>query len=162
MADGYFICPHCGAEVPAGAAACPQCGSDEETGWSEAASYQNLLLYEEEPDDEPPPSFPWTTLFMATVALGLVAALLVSRSVWGLYLFGFLLIVIAVAYYLRNVRPQSRSAREQELYADLLRKARGDASLVERWIAYERRRNPDAEWVELMQDARYRWERDNR
>jgi len=30
-------CPHCGAEVPAGARACPECGSDETTGWSDEA-----------------------------------------------------------------------------------------------------------------------------
>jgi len=35
--DDHFICPHCGAEVKAGARACPECGSDAETGWSEDA-----------------------------------------------------------------------------------------------------------------------------
>ena len=40
-------CPHCGAEVPAGARACPECGSDEQTGWSEAAQTEGLNL----PDD---------------------------------------------------------------------------------------------------------------
>jgi hypothetical protein len=33
----YFVCPHCGAEVPSGARACPECGSDERTGWSQDA-----------------------------------------------------------------------------------------------------------------------------
>jgi predicted RNA-binding Zn-ribbon protein involved in translation (DUF1610 family) len=33
----YFVCPHCGAEVRAGARACPECGSDEQTGWAEDA-----------------------------------------------------------------------------------------------------------------------------
>ncbi len=33
----YFVCPHCGAQVRAGARACPECGSDESTGWSEDA-----------------------------------------------------------------------------------------------------------------------------
>jgi hypothetical protein len=33
----YFVCPHCGAEVRAGARACPECGSDEATGWAEDA-----------------------------------------------------------------------------------------------------------------------------
>jgi len=29
-----FVCPHCGAEVRAGASSCPECGSDESTGWA--------------------------------------------------------------------------------------------------------------------------------
>jgi RNA polymerase subunit RPABC4/transcription elongation factor Spt4 len=33
----YFVCPHCGAEVEAGARACPECGADERTGWAEDA-----------------------------------------------------------------------------------------------------------------------------
>lgn len=33
----FFVCPHCGADVPAGATACRECGSDDETGWSEGA-----------------------------------------------------------------------------------------------------------------------------
>ncbi len=31
----YFVCRHCGADVPADAAVCRECGSDDETGWSE-------------------------------------------------------------------------------------------------------------------------------
>ncbi len=38
-----FLCPNCGAMVPANAKACPECGSDEETGWSEAACYLHLF-----------------------------------------------------------------------------------------------------------------------
>lgn len=41
-------CPHCGAELPAGARACPACGSDETTGWSDRAYEERLGL----PDDE--------------------------------------------------------------------------------------------------------------
>jgi uncharacterized membrane protein YvbJ len=41
------VCPHCGAEIPRGAKACPECGSDEKTGWSERARYDNLDLPEE-------------------------------------------------------------------------------------------------------------------
>ena len=53
MSD-YFICPNCGAEVPATARACPECGSDEETGWSEAADYAHLLPEDLDNDDLPP------------------------------------------------------------------------------------------------------------
>jgi hypothetical protein len=35
--DDFFVCPHCGADVPARARACPECGSDESTGWAEDA-----------------------------------------------------------------------------------------------------------------------------
>ncbi|MGB7767294.1 MAG: zinc-ribbon domain-containing protein [Verrucomicrobiia bacterium] len=38
------VCPHCGAEVPPGAKVCPECGSDDHTGWSEEARYDNLNL----------------------------------------------------------------------------------------------------------------------
>lgn len=44
------ICPQCGALVPPNAKACPECGSDEETGWSERATAQNLGLPDEEFD----------------------------------------------------------------------------------------------------------------
>ena len=40
------------AEVPPGAKACPECGSDEKTGWSEAAHYDNLDLPDENFDYE--------------------------------------------------------------------------------------------------------------
>jgi hypothetical protein len=35
--EDWFTCPHCGAEVPAGARSCPECGADETTGWAEDA-----------------------------------------------------------------------------------------------------------------------------
>jgi zinc ribbon protein len=41
------VCPHCGAEVPRNAKVCPECGSDEQTGWSDSASAENLGLPEE-------------------------------------------------------------------------------------------------------------------
>ncbi|HTS16547.1 MAG TPA: zinc-ribbon domain-containing protein [Verrucomicrobiae bacterium] len=39
MAGDGFICPNCGAEVPAKAKACPECGADEQTGWSDNTIY---------------------------------------------------------------------------------------------------------------------------
>ena len=39
MPDDEFICPNCGAEVPARAKACPECGADEKTGWSDKTIY---------------------------------------------------------------------------------------------------------------------------
>ena len=29
-----FVCPVCGAEVPAGSKSCPECGACEKSGWS--------------------------------------------------------------------------------------------------------------------------------
>lgn len=31
----HFVCPNCGADVPAKALACPECGADENAGWNE-------------------------------------------------------------------------------------------------------------------------------
>jgi len=47
--DDTFICPNCGAEVPAGAKACPECGSDEKTGWSENTIYDGTGI--EDPEE---------------------------------------------------------------------------------------------------------------
>jgi hypothetical protein len=46
------ICPNCGAELPPSARACPECGSDEKTGWSEQARYDDLDLPDEDFDYE--------------------------------------------------------------------------------------------------------------
>ena len=48
----YFSCPHCGADVPVGAAACRECGSDEETGWSEDAYGESLSTSEGYADED--------------------------------------------------------------------------------------------------------------
>ena len=42
--DDYFVCPHCGAEVRAGARSCPECGSDDQTGWAEDANAAGVDL----------------------------------------------------------------------------------------------------------------------
>jgi predicted nucleic acid-binding Zn ribbon protein len=44
-----FICPVCGAEVPAKAKACPECGSDEKTGWSDQTIYDGTGI--EDPNE---------------------------------------------------------------------------------------------------------------
>ena len=44
-----FICPACGAEVPANARACPECGSDEKTGWSDNTIYDGTGI--EDPEE---------------------------------------------------------------------------------------------------------------
>jgi len=47
--DEPFICPNCGAEVPATAKACPECGADEKTGWSDKTIYDGTDI--EDPDE---------------------------------------------------------------------------------------------------------------
>ena len=42
--DDYFVCPHCGAEVRAGARSCPECGSDDQTGWAEDSNAAGIDL----------------------------------------------------------------------------------------------------------------------
>jgi len=58
--------------------------------------------------------------------------------------------------------PKTRSRQEKKIYETLLLRAQGDSGMVERWISYERRRTPDADEVDLMEAALYRWQRDNR
>jgi hypothetical protein len=50
MHDDDFICPVCGAEVPARAKACPGCGADERTGWSDQTVYDGTDI--SDPDDD--------------------------------------------------------------------------------------------------------------
>jgi RNA polymerase subunit RPABC4/transcription elongation factor Spt4 len=49
MSRDDFICPVCGATVPAKARACPECGSDEKTGWSDNTIYDGTGV--EDPDE---------------------------------------------------------------------------------------------------------------
>ena len=49
MREEDFICPACGAEVPAKAKACPECGSDEKTGWSDNTIYDGTGI--EDPEE---------------------------------------------------------------------------------------------------------------
>ena len=49
MPRDEFICPVCGATVPAKARACPECGSDEKTGWSDNTIYDGTGI--EDPEE---------------------------------------------------------------------------------------------------------------
>jgi hypothetical protein len=160
MSD-YFICPHCGAEVPARALACPECGSDEETGWSENAAFGDLFPYDDEMETTPPTSASWTKYLLPILAALTLSAFLAYGLTWHI-LIPLVLLAAGTAYYLSQTGPQTPHSLEQQLYQSLLQKARGDEELVERLIEHERRRNPGADRLELLQDAIYRWERDNR
>ena len=51
---------------------------------------------------------------------------------------------------------------EDLLYQDLLRKVRFNGSIADRLIEYERKEDPQATRLKLIQNAIERWERDNR
>ncbi len=48
--DDSFICPVCGADVPAKTLACPECGADENTGWSDKTIYDGTGIVD--PDED--------------------------------------------------------------------------------------------------------------
>ena len=54
QADDYFICPSCGAQVPAGADFCRACGASDDLGWDEDGHWWDDELptgYSEDDDD---------------------------------------------------------------------------------------------------------------
>jgi uncharacterized membrane protein YvbJ len=157
-----FTCPHCGASVPPDATACPECGSDSQTGWSEQADYDDLLLYDDEPQADSPQPAAWHKYLTAIIVLTAVSALLVYTLPWGIYLIPLVLVAAGIIYYATQVVPNQRRSQEKQLTQRLLQKARGDKELVARLIEHERRRNPDADRLKWLQDVLYYWERDSR
>jgi hypothetical protein len=156
----YFSCPHCGGDVPVGALACPHCGSDESTGWSDEAAYG--FLPDVEPEPAPAAAVPWIRYVAALITAIILTALIASILPWGAYL-GILLVPLAIGlvYYWENRAPK-QGGRRQQLHRTLLVRARGDEALVERLVAYERQRRPQAGPEQWLQDALDRWERDAR
>lgn len=55
-----------------------------------------------------------------------------------------------------------RALDQQALYEELLRKVGGDRAVADRLIQYERGYDPDANRSVWLQNAIWRWERDNR
>ena len=51
MPSEDFICPNCGADVPAKARACPECGADEKTGWSANTIYDGTDIVDPDKDE---------------------------------------------------------------------------------------------------------------
>lgn len=146
------------------ALACPECGSDEETGWSENTKYDDLFLnsdWEYHADHNVKGSNRWLK-YTVIIALTITLSAFVSVTIpGGIYLIPLILIGAGLAYFVVDILPKMRRRKEKELFDTLLIRARGDAAMVERWISYERRRTPDADEVDLMEAALYRWERDN-
>ena len=161
----YFVCPHCGAQVDIDATACPECGSDDETGWSEASAYDGIDLINDDPIDGS-----WAASYGSKrrfrVAVIVILTLILSAFVavtvpWGIYLIPLIIGAAIAAYYLVEIAPNLRNHQEKKIYESLLLRASGDEALVERWISFERQRTPDADEVDLMEAALYRWQRDN-
>ena len=79
-------------------------------------------------------------------------------------------ISLAIESVLRKLRKEPHPAeelftgamREAVLFDDLLRKAGGDRSVVERLIEYERQQKPNATRLTCLQNAIRRWENENR
>lgn len=165
-----FLCPNCGARVPARAKACPECGSDQETGWSEAAGYLHLL-----PDrgDTGLSSRRPSVLNRLTpaIAMGVVVAFCFAQGMlWGVLGSVALALVVAYPFLLQR---GSRSPQdspdlaqithlEDHLQRTLIQKARGDGDLVERLLTYEQHRNPKGNRIQWLTDAHARWDRDRR
>jgi hypothetical protein len=95
--DDYFVCPHCGAELPAGAKFCRQCGASDESGWNEGDAgengdlaaeddfdYQDFLRREFPDQAEPSPKEGSKRLGLWIVVGGLCAAFLY----WAFFRFG--------------------------------------------------------------------------
>ena len=147
------------------AVVCPECGSDDETGWSEDTAYDGLYLHEDDADFAPNQNSktpPWLKWLIPLVIIITLSAFLAASVPWGIYLVPVIILAAGIAYYFMEISPKLQANQEEKLYEALLTRAQGDYSMVERWISYERRRDPDADEVQLMQSALYRWQRDNR
>lgn len=82
--DDWFTCPVCGEAVSAGALACPGCGSDDETGWSEDAAYDEADLPGEAFGDAPARPTGQRRAWFVFVAVAL-AALVLFLSLSGVW-----------------------------------------------------------------------------
>jgi hypothetical protein len=159
----YFTCPNCGADVPIKARACPECGSDDETGWSEAAKYTHLLPDKGDGEIEDSKSKTWQKYGIAAIAFVLILGFLASQGLtWTIPAIALAALVGGGIYYLVRQYSQSSGGMQKQLYQQLLKRARGDRQLADRLIAYERERNPDANRLQILQNAIYRWDRDRR
>ncbi|MEM9776942.1 MAG: hypothetical protein AAF902_20360 [Chloroflexota bacterium] len=168
--NDYFVCPNCYADVPWYAAACPECGSDEETGWAEDA--EAVIYYD---DDEPTESSGtpiWQKIVLVFLAYVMASPLsaFFEPSSTGFILLSVLM-VIAITYIVVVEKlggqidlplPNKRYAQAMSDYDSLMMRARGDQSLVERLIAFEQSRQPDADREAWITAALERIKRDTR
>lgn len=104
----------------------------------------------------------WKGIIAAIVILAFVVPAFLMRSIETHVIFGALVVAGVVIYLLFGRGAGSLLSSEDGLYEELLRKCRGDRSLANRLVEYERKRNPDAEIAELLRDAIERLEYDRR
>ena len=157
----YFSCPNCGADVPIKARACPECGSDEQTGWSEAAKYTHLLPYTEDSEPEASKFQGWQRYVIAAIAVFLAVVFLQGGGLgWTLPAIALAALVGGAGYLIFRQYTNSSWGMEHKLYQQLVNRTRGDREQAQRLIEYEKRRTPEANRLQLLQNAIYRWDRD--
>lgn len=99
------------------------------------------------------------------LVIGAVVGLLLSGVVGDPFIgVGLGLVIGLVAFFLRNRMGGKGGGRGSfgggDAYQELLAKARGDQSLVNRLMAFEEKRNPNGNKQQWADDALDRWERD--
>ncbi|WP_156815625.1 zinc ribbon domain-containing protein [Pseudanabaena sp. PCC 6802] len=157
----YFSCPICGADVPIKARACPECGSDEQTGWSEAAKYAHLLPYTGEPELTQSSTPVWQRYVIFAIAVLLTLAFSIAQNMaWIVPAIAAVALICGAAYWLGQKFSNSRRGMERKLYRQLVQRASGDRDLANRLLEYEKQRAPEANRLQLLQNAIYRWDRD--
>jgi hypothetical protein len=157
----YFSCPNCGADVPLKARACPECGSDEQTGWSEAAKYMHLLPYTGDSEPEVSRFQGWQRYVIAAIAIFLAVVFLQGGGLgWTLPVIAVAALISGIGYFIFHQYTDSSWGMERKLYQQLVNRTRGDREQAQRLVDYEKRRAPDSNRLQLLQNAIYRWDRD--
>jgi len=165
-----FVCPNCGAVIPANrdlaatSRACPECGSDEETGWSEEWYPDDAAPDEEENEGDGRRGEIGKKVmkiaFSLAGTLAIAAFIAVQIPFYGWFIGLAVIAAVVVALVVFRERPPSEKRLERELERELLAMSGRDPARVERLVMYERSRKPDASRAELLERAIDRLERD--
>ena len=94
--EDYFLCEHCGAELPADATFCRHCGASDESGWQTSSDdddgaggyaddddfdYEEFVQREFPEHAAAASAIPWRRVVITAIALALCAALL-AWTIW--------------------------------------------------------------------------------
>jgi len=153
--DNPVTCPHCGSEVPDGAAICKECGSDADTGWAQHADHYGLVS---EDSIEPPRS----TGRGAKVAVALVVLAAFAAFFVGGTALLVALGVCAIAFVAVQLWRRNPIVRRSSALRELLALTRGDPGLAERLIAFEFERRPGLTREQAIRSASARLGQDRR
>lgn len=74
----FWNCPHCGAELKAGAKVCHNCGSDEETGWSDMTYLDGADWVHDEWEPEPQKQSRRISVGTVVLIIVIIAAVILS------------------------------------------------------------------------------------